>query len=87
MRSDRPIRRCFAARHIVLSLAVLSFVLLLALEVAARAAEGPTPGSGPAAAPAPGVAEALAKVQAGDPAAAVAIVKKITAREPGNARA
>lgn len=85
MPSDRPIRRLFAARGVVLSLAVLS--LLLLVEVVTSAAGGPAPGSGPAAAPAAGVAEALAKVQAGDPAAAIAIVKEVTAREPGNARA
>jgi Tfp pilus assembly protein PilF len=86
MHSDRPIRRIPAARH-VLALALVSFALLSVPPVATRAAEGSSPANGPVAAPAPGVPEALAKVQAGDPAAAIAILKEVTAREPGNARA
>ncbi len=79
MRSDRPIRRLPAARRAALSLAAVAIVVLPVFHVGTRAAEGP--------ASAPGVAEALAKVQAGDPAAAIAILKEVTAHEPGNAHA
>ncbi|HEV8200594.1 MAG TPA: FG-GAP-like repeat-containing protein [Candidatus Polarisedimenticolia bacterium] len=81
MQPDIPFRRPGAVRRSALStlaVAALPAALLLA-QVVTRAAE-PAP-------PAPGVPEAMAKVQAGDPAAAIAILKEVTAKEPANARA
>jgi hypothetical protein len=82
MRPARPIRRLLAVRPTVFSLftaAVVAVAAVLLLPLVAQGADAPPT--------APGVAEALAKVQAGDAAAAVAIMKEVTAREPGNARA
>jgi FG-GAP repeat protein/VCBS repeat protein len=74
MRPDTAVRRRLAAPALVL----LAVLLLLPHRAAVSADPQPA---------APGMAEAIAKVQAGDAAGAVAIMKDVTAREPGNARA
>ncbi|HUD72898.1 MAG TPA: FG-GAP-like repeat-containing protein [Dongiaceae bacterium] len=68
---------------------LVAAIVLAALVVppclAADGAAAPTAPTAPA--PPPGIAEAMAKVNAGDPAGGVAILKEVTAREPGNGRA
>src|SRR5262245_22659658 len=67
----------------------LPLCLSCVLAVLDRVAAGTAPAAdgAPASVPPPGIAEAVAKVQAGDAAGAVAIMREVTAREPGNARA
>src|SRR5262245_9429854 len=67
--------------------AFVSFPILLVGVPATAPAPAPVPAADPAPAPTPGIPEAMAKVNAGDPAGGVAIMKQVTAREPGNARA
>jgi hypothetical protein len=63
--------------------ALAAFPIVSADDPAAAPAAAPLPTP----APAPGIPEAMARVNAGDAAGAVAIMKDVTAREPGNARA
>ena len=75
MNSVRPLVR------VLILLAVLC-------PVAPGAADTPSPVPvASAAAPPPGIPEAMAKVNGGDAAGGVAILKEVTTREPGNARA
>ena len=66
----------------------VAVLLLLPSVFPAPAIDGAAPAAGAVpAGPPPGIAEAMAKVQAGDAAGAIAIMKDVTAREPENARA
>jgi hypothetical protein len=81
MPSDVPFRRPAAVRR-----GFVPFIAAVALSAPLLLVHVVTPAAEPAAS-ATAVADALAKVQAGDAAGAIAILKEVTAKEPANARA